>query len=441
MKTLRGRLRGGGAAAGLADQLVSAGANAATGLLVLPFLSPGDAGAVLFAIGVGYFAIGIARALVGDVLLTHSARYGVAEQARHAVDATKTAAALGLIAAAVTILAWAVGPAYLSELVWLAPFLPFVLVHDAGRYLFLAARRPERALISDLTYVGVQGALLATLLGLGYRDGAVFLCAWGVGGVAGALSYLVRARISVFGLWRGDLRSWVRETRHLSSWMTATALLGQAQVQFVYTLVTDLLTTAALSMLRAAQYGLLMPAQNLQMAVSSLLTPRMSRLAGAGDAAGVSRLLRKALTATALCGLVPVALSPLAGPLLEAILPRYAQAGTIALPVAIQAAIYLVQVPFTAALRGMQRVRSLFVQYVVFCATQATCLVVGTLAFDLRGAAWGMMAGSAVGLVTMIVLYRRALGRLERADFPQTTPPATSSEPVADESAGSAPVR
>ena len=98
------RLRGN--AAGLVDQVVSAGSNAATGLLVLLFLPPSKADAVLFAIGVGYFAIGIARALVGDVLLTYSARYGVAEQARHAADATKTAGALGLLTAAVTLAVW-----------------------------------------------------------------------------------------------------------------------------------------------------------------------------------------------------------------------------------------------------------------------------------------------------------------------------------------------
>lgn len=430
MNTLRGRFRrGGGAAAGLVDQLVSAGANAATGLLVLPFLPPSRAGAVLFAISVGYFAIGIARALVGDVLLTYSARYGDADRARQAADATKTAGAFGLLASLAVVVAWASGPDFLHELIWLAPFLPFVLMHDAGRYVFLAARRPERALVADLTYVGVQGVLLALLLSLGFRDGAVFLCAWGFGGVAGSISFLLRSRINVFDLRRGDLRGWIRETRHLSGWLTITALLGQAQVQFVYTLVTGLLAPAALSLLRAAQYGLLMPAQNLQMAVSSLLTPRMSRLAGAGDAAGVSRLLRKALTATALCGLVPVALSPLAGPVLDAILPKYAQAATIALPVALQAMIYLVQVPFTAALRGMQRVRSLFVQYVVFALAQATALVVGTLAFDLRGAAWGMMIGSAVGLVAMVVLYRNAHRRLEPA------PPAQN------EDAGPTPVR
>lgn len=412
MKKLRGLWSKGGHAAGLADQLVSAGANAATGLLVLPFLSPAQAGAVLFAISVGYFAIGIARALVGDVLLTYSARYGDADRARQAADATKTAGALGLLASAAVMIAWASGPDFLHELIWLAPFLPFVLVHDAGRYVYLAARRPERALVADLTYVGVQAVLLAVLLGLGFRDGAVFLCAWGLGGVAGATSFLLRARINVFGLRRGDLRGWVRETRHLSGWLTITALLGQAQVQFVYTLVTGLLTPAALSLLRAAQYGLLMPAQNLQMAVSSLLVPRMSRLAGAGDAAGVSRLLRRALIATALCGLVPVALSPLAGPLLDAILPQYSEAGTIAFPVALQALIYLVQVPFTAALRGMQRVRSLFVQYAVFVVAQAIALIAGTLAFDLRGAAWGMLIGSAVGLVAMVVLYRNAHRRL-----------------------------
>ncbi|MFG1926282.1 hypothetical protein [Cryptosporangium sp. NPDC048952] len=413
MKKLRGLRNHRGSAAGLADQLVSAGANAATGLLVLPFLAPSEAGAVLFAISVGYFAVGIARAIVGDVLLTYSARYGDADRARQASDATKTAGALGLLASLLAVIAWASGPHFLHELIWLAPFLPFVLTHDAGRYVFLAARRPDRALVADLTYVGVQAVVLAVLLGLGYRDGAVFLCAWGIGGIAGTASFLLRARISPL---RGDLRGWIRETRHLSSWLTVTALLGQAQVQFVYTLVTGLLAPAALSLLRAAQYGLLMPAQNLQMAVSSLLTPRMSRLAGAGDAAGVSRLLRRALTATALCGLVPVALSPLAGPLLDVILPKYAQAGTIALPVAIQALIYLVQVPFTAALRGMQRVRSLFVQYVVFVVAQAAALIVGTLAYDLRGAAWGMMVGSAIGLVAMIVLYRNAHRQLAPVD-------------------------
>ena len=424
------RLRGN--AAGLADQVVSAGSNAATGLLVLPFLSPSHAGAVLFAIGVGYFAIGIARALVGDVLLTYSARHGVAEQAKHATDATKTAGALGLLAAVATVGAWAIGPHYLNQLIWLAPLLPFVLVQDAGRYVFLAARQPEKALISDLIWVAAQAVVLTVLLVAGYRDGAVFLLAWGAGGMAGGLWFLWRMRINIFNIFQGDLRGWIKETRHLSGWLTATAVLGQAQVQLVYTLVTGLLSAAALSMLRAAQYGLLMPAQNLQLAVSSLLVPRMSRLAGAGDAAGLSRLLRGALTLTTLCALVPVALSPLAAPILRS--TEYAAVGTIAFPVALQAAIYLVQVPFTAALRGMQRVRSLFVQYVVFAVASAAGLVVGTLAFDLRGAAWGMTIGAFIGLVTMVVLYRKAHASIQPPD-------PLVGQPQPDGVAGPTPVR
>lgn len=424
------RLRGN--AAGLVDQIVSAGSNAATGLLVLPFLSPRQAGAVLFAIGVGYFAIGIARALVGEVLLTYSARYGPAEQARHAADATKTAGALGLLAGLATFGVWAVGPHFASQLVWLALLLPFVLVQDAGRYVFLAARQPERALVSDLIWVAVQAVVLTVLLVAGYRDGAVFLVAWGAGGLAGGLWFLWRTKINVFNIFQGDLRGWLKETRHLSSWLTATAVLGQAQVQLVYTLVTSLLSEAALAMLRAAQFGLLMPAQNLQLAVSSLLVPRMSRLAGAGDAVGLSRLLRNTLSATAACGIVPVALAPLAGPILRS--TEYAAAGTIAFPVALQAAIYLVQVPFTAALRGMQRVRSLFVQYVVFAVASAGGLVVGTLAFSLRGAAWGMTAGAFIGLVTMVVLYRKAHASLQPAG-------PVAGQPQPDGVAGPTPVR
>jgi O-antigen/teichoic acid export membrane protein len=277
--------------------------------------------------------------------------------------------------------------------------------------------------------------VLAPLLVAGYNGGAVFLLAWGAGGLAGGAWFLWRMRINLFNIFHGDLRGWIGETRHLSGWLTATAVLGQAQVQLVVSLVTGILAAGALALLRAAQYGLLMPAQNLQLAVSGLLVPRMSRLAGSGDTAGVSRLLRKTLMLTALCGLVPVALSPLAGPLLNAILPKYAEASTIAFPVALQAAIYLVQVPFTAALRGMQKVRSLFVQYLVFAAASAAGLVGGTLVWDLRGAAWGLTAGAFIGLITQVVLYRRALATL---DAPEPGPDA---ETAANEAAGQTPVR
>jgi O-antigen/teichoic acid export membrane protein len=418
-----GAVAGGGrrrTLAGVVDQVVNAGANAATGLLVILFVDPAAASVILFAIGCGYFTIGIARALVGDVLLTYSARYDVTERARQARDAAKTAALLGVLGGVIAVIAWAVGPDYLGELIWLAPFLPFVLVHDAGRYVFLAGRQPQRALISDLTWVAVQAAVLTPLLFAGARGGGVFLVAWGLGGVAGTVSFLVRARINLLNPFRGDLRAWLVETRHLSGWLTGTALIGQAQVQLVYVLVTEILSKPALAMLRLAQYGLLMPAQNLQIAVSGLLVPRLSAQAGAGDADGVRRLVRKALLATALCAAVPVLLSPLAGPIIDALRPKYHDAASLALPTALQAAIYLLQVPFTAALRGMQQVRLLFVQYVIFAAASAIGLVTGSVTGGLPGASWGLLTGAAIGFAVMILAYRHALRSLVRTSVGST---------------------
>ena len=90
-------------------------------------------------------------------------------------------------------------------------------------------------------------------------------------------------------------------------------------------------------------------------------------------------------------------------------LPKFADIAPLALPIAIQPAIYLVQLPFAAALRGMHRARLLFFQYLAFTGTSLTGLVVGARLDRLPGAAWGLTIGSAVGLVVMVGFWWYAL--------------------------------
>ncbi|HEV2087391.1 MAG TPA: hypothetical protein VGR21_03655, partial [Cryptosporangiaceae bacterium] len=90
---------------------------------------------------------------------------------------------------------------------------------------------------------------------------------------------------------------------------------------------------------------------------------------------------------------------------------EYAGAAALALPVALQAAIYLLQFPFAAAMRGMHAVRALFVQYAVFTAATVAGLLAGALSVGLVGAAWGMTGGAVVGFATMLLLYRRTVAR------------------------------
>jgi O-antigen/teichoic acid export membrane protein len=252
--------------------------------------------------------------------------------------------------------------------------------------------------------------------------GGLFVC-WGIGAAAGATGYLVRTGLRP---WRGRPLRWVAETRHLSGWFTATALVGQVQVQAVGFIVTGQLSTADLSGLRGAQTALIQPAQNFVTAVQGRVVPRASRLArdaAAAPAAAAARdnaaaELRRmtrllALAFTGLAALLVAVMWPVATLVLTHV-HKFADIAPLALPMSLQAAIYLVQVPFTSALRAMHRARMLFTQYVTFTAVSLTALVVGAHAGGLAGAAWGLTVGASVGLAVMIGLYRYSLRWLGR---------------------------
>src|SRR5439155_2520065 len=231
----------------------------------------------------------------------------------------------------------------------------------------------------------------------------------------GACVFLARSGVRP---WRGDPRHWAMETRRLSGWFTATALVGQLQVQAVGFLVAGQLSARELSGLRGAQTALIQPVQNFIMAMMGLLVPRASRLAGdaaKGSEQAVTGLRRQtrtlALIACALGVVLVATLAPVAHFLLVRI-PKFADVAPLALPMSIQGAIYLVQMPFAAALRGMHRARMLFAQYVVFSATSLSGLVIGASQARLPGAVWGMVIGAIVGLAAMAAQYLYAVRTL-----------------------------
>ena len=93
---------------------------------------------------------------------------------------------------------------------------------------------------------------------------------------------------------------------------------------------------------------------------------------------------------------------------------KYAFAAPVALPMSMQAGLYLIQVPFTAGLRGLHQGRTLVIQYAVFAVVSLTGLFIGASTDRLVGAVWGLLAGSAVGVAVMIVLYLRAAKELDQ---------------------------
>jgi hypothetical protein len=412
--------------AGLVDQTIMACANAANTILALALLTRSRAGAMVLSLGLAYLVLTLNRAFVGEVLIVLAARLDAERRARLLRNGLAMAVTFGVVAVAVLMLVWAFRPRDgkidLQDLVWVAPFLPVILLHDTGRSGYLAVRAQGSCLVIDIVWVTVQAAVTTGFLLAGQRSASVIFVSWGVGALAGALVFLLRTRQWP---WRGDPRQWVSETRYLSGWFTATQIIGQIQVQAISFLVSGRLSQRDLSGLRGGQTALIQPVQNFIVAVQSLIVPRLSRLAGDAKGRGLpegqsaaERLRRQTrLLALAFAGLALVIVVTVV-PLSEFVLARlskFADIAPLALPLGVQAGIYLVELPFAAALRGMHRARLLFLRYVVYTSASLAGLVVGGDTDGLHGAVWGLTAGAAVSLITMIAFYRYALHRLVQA--------------------------
>ncbi|MEV8514969.1 hypothetical protein [Dactylosporangium sp. NPDC051484] len=423
LRPLSRRMQGlGGASrfvgAGLLDQVVIAAANSANTLLGAT-LPKEQFGALALALAVGYFAMYLNRAVVGDVLLALASRYDGEPRVRLARNGVATALCSGLLATAIFVVLWAVWPNTgeidLSQIIWLAPFMVPIMVHDTARCDYLADRRPDKALGIDLVWAGVQATLVAIMIVTHTFSAGGLLAVWGLGATAGATVYLVRERRLP---WQGSPLAWLSETRHLSGWFTATAIVAQVQVLAISFIVAGRLSKVDLANLRFVQTVQLSPIQNLITAIQSLLVPRASRNAAAAAKPGpegieamlaLRRQTRQLATAFAILGALMVLI---VWPLVSFVLVhthKFAEAAPLALPIALQGAVYLLQVPFTAAMRGMHRARMLFLQYVVFATVSLSGLTLGADWGGLHGAAWGLLTGSTAGLICMVILYAYAL--------------------------------
>jgi O-antigen/teichoic acid export membrane protein len=413
--------------AGLADQVVVAAANAGNSLLALLLLpNPSRAGVLVLALAVGYATVSLNRAFVGEVLLALAPRLDPDARQRLIRDGLAAALAVGVLGAVVLGAGWALSGAGsavdLRDLGWIALVLPVVLLQDTARYSLLAQARQQQALINDLGLVAVQGAAVLALVLTGrVTAGGLVLC-WGLGALAGYLGYVLRGGHLA---WRGNPRRWPTQTRQLAGWFTATAVIGQLHTLAVTFGIGLALSTGAVALFRLVQVTVLQPVQNFNQALTSLLVPRLSRAA----ATAPDRVRHEIRWVTlALAGLAAalVAVGGLIAQLVLPHIPKYADAAPLAWPVLLQGAIYMLQAPYTAALRGMHRGPLQFVQYIVFAVASLAGLLTGAATGELLPAAWGLAAGSAIGFATALGLYFYALRREPAAPPSAAEPPSAA---------------
>lgn len=396
---------------GLLDQGVVAAAGAGNGLLATAVLPPDRAGAVMASIATVHVAIGLCRAFIGDVLLTHASRYPQTTARRLHGDAAATALTCGIIVAggfAVLSWAWPDGP--LAPLRRVAPFLPVILLHDTARHSLQAQRRQDRALAVDLVWITVQAVVLVAQAATTDITGGGMLAAWGIGAGAAAVAHLLRGGTPP---WHGRPHRWLTATGKLSGWFTGTALIGQTQAQLIALAVPVLLGPAGYAGLRLAQLVILQPVQNLVLASMGILVPRTAAAAAAGDTTAVRHQTRTTLVVALGLSVVVILGSVIAvRPVLEWYRDgAYTDIAPLVWPVSIQAAVYLMQIPFTAALRGTQAGARLFTQYALFTTISLAGAMIGARTGGPTGTAWGLTVAAVCGGAAMAGLSHSPLRR------------------------------
>jgi len=396
------------ALAAAADQALSSGTNVVTLLVAARTLAPAEFGAIVVALGVGMVAVTAQRALVGDTLLACGS--ALPDEARRPMmrDALATATAIGALGAAAGLAAGALPYPLTADVGWMAVWLPAVALQDAYRYAFFCARRPDQALRADAGWAVVQGAVLLGALLTGRVTAPVFLAAWGLGGLAGALVGAALAGLTPVG---GRPGRWLRRTRHLSGWFAGQTLVAQSHSQLVVFVVGGALGTAAVGGLRAIQLILMLPAQSLLLAAQSMIVPALARREARGDLDGIRHTVVRlagwfTAAAAALAATVVVVRVPLVDLVFTA---RFRDYADLVAPLACATVCYAARTPYTAACRGLRNARGIFLVQAAFTVATVPAVWFGALWWGLAGSAWGLAAGSAVLLVAAAHTYRRSI--------------------------------
>jgi O-antigen/teichoic acid export membrane protein len=269
----------------IADQAVSSLTNFVLAVLAARWLDPDDFGRFALVIAVYLLAVGLVRAVCGELLVVRFSGGPAREHAAAAFGATVLVALPISVAVAI---AAVVAVDARAGLLALAVTLPALLLQDVLRYFFVADARPAAAFGNDMVWVAAQlgilgGLLLADAITLGS-----LVAGWGAAAAVAALAGLVQARC-VPDL-RGG-RSWFVTNRGL--WNRYATEFGATTGAWQTTLfvVGGLAGLVAAGALRGAQvlYG---PLHVVYFGARLAVVPDGVR-AGAGDGMAVRRSARR----------------------------------------------------------------------------------------------------------------------------------------------------
>ena len=387
------------------DQAISGASNFLITLLAAQILGIEAFGLFGITMLVYIVVVGVARALISEPLLLHPVE--AEERSSDAISsASVLGTALGLLVLGSGIAARPWDDRLGDGLIVLGLFVPFLVLHDVGRYLGFSTRRPAAALALDVTWLLLQIGAVTALVVLDVDSLPIYVAAWaGSGAFAGLLVFWQHAQDKT-----GFNISWLRESwsyswRYLISY---TSTQGSGLLAAI--LLTAIAGTRALGGVQGALL-LLRPFMTLQVAVVANGVGEVARIAN--DRLQVRRLVRKLTVLTggvALLNAVVIVLLPdqwgvaLLG-------DTWQVTQHLVWPAAVQITALGLTTGYRTGMLGMRAIDKAVVIDVLTTMLVLILSTIGALVGGAEPAMWGTSIATTTGLVMWIVVFQNYLRR------------------------------
>jgi O-antigen/teichoic acid export membrane protein len=387
----------------LADQAVVSGTNFLTTIMIARWALPDELGIYAMAISllVSWIAAQEALVLLPYTIHRHRPQATPTEHAGSylALSGLFSVVAIAMFSMAALGLSTASAPhGLVAATLVLAVAVPFASLREFGRRLALAHLRVQGALVLDLATSTLQLGGLAWLAWTGRLSATTACAAIGVAYAVSSVAWLYLSRES-FAIQVGQLRKTMRRSWLLGKWLLATRIAESLHAQAVYWLLAVAIGTAATAAY-AACMSIVSLGNPIILGLFNILLPQASLALANG---GVNHLQRTVIRDTLLLGAAMALfclLVAFGGERAMHLLfhgPYYQGQGHTLLVLALALLPSALGMPAANALAAIER------PYGIFWASLTAMVVTVVLAWffmlkwGLVGAAYGLLAGNAVG--------------------------------------------
>lgn len=387
----------------LADQAVVSGTSFLTTAMIARSTFPDELGiyTIAFSLLVSWVAVQETMISLPYTIHRHRARTAPAGHAGNylALSAVFSMLAIAMFSMAALGLSAASAPRSLvAATLVLAGVVPFASLREFGRRFAFAHLRVLQSLMLDLGASAVQLGGLAWLGWTGRLSAATACAAIGVAYAVASVAWLYLSGES-FAIQRGQLRKTWRRSWQFGKWLCATRIAESLHGQLIYWLLALAIGTAATGAY-AACMSIVSFSNPIILGLFNILLPQASLALANG---GVGRLQRDVIRDAQLLGAAMALfclLVVLGGEQAMHLMfhgPNYEGHGHTLLVLALALLPSALGMPASSALAAIERPQAIFWASLIAMVVTAVLVWFLMLKWGLVGAAYGLLAGNAVG--------------------------------------------